>query len=104
MAHMVLQVRASSVNTYSGNQTAPVAHCRAVWSAFSRLQCRRVQQFVDDVIPEPLGGAHRDPDTVAASLKSSLIQSLATLQAVPVESLVLQRRRRIANYGVFKEV
>jgi acetyl-CoA carboxylase carboxyl transferase subunit alpha len=61
-------------------------------------------KLVDDVIPEPLGGAHRDPDTVAASLKSSLIQSLATLQAVPIESLVLQRRRRIANYGVFKEV
>lgn len=61
-------------------------------------------KLVDDVIPEPLGGAHRDPDMVAASLKNSLIQALATLQAVPIESLLLQRRRRIANYGVFKEV
>jgi acetyl-CoA carboxylase carboxyl transferase subunit alpha len=61
-------------------------------------------KLVDDVIPEPLGGAHRDPQTVAASLKSALIQSLATLQAVPIESLLLQRRRRIASYGVFKEV
>ena len=61
-------------------------------------------KLVDDVIPEPLGGAHRDPQAVAASLKSALIQSLATLQTVPIESLLLQRRRRIANYGVFKEV
>jgi acetyl-CoA carboxylase carboxyl transferase subunit alpha len=61
-------------------------------------------KLVDDVIPEPLGGAHRDPQTVAASLKSALIQTLATLQTVPIESLLLQRRRRIASYGVFKEV
>jgi acetyl-CoA carboxylase carboxyl transferase subunit alpha len=61
-------------------------------------------KLVDDVIPEPLGGAHRDPQSVAASLKSALIQSLATLQTVPIESLLLQRRRRIASYGVFKEV
>jgi acetyl-CoA carboxylase carboxyl transferase subunit alpha len=61
-------------------------------------------KLVDDVIPEPLGGAHRDPQTVAASLKGALIQSLATLQTVPIESLLLQRRRRIASYGVFKEV
>jgi acetyl-CoA carboxylase carboxyl transferase subunit alpha len=60
-------------------------------------------KLVDDVIPEPLGGAHRDSDTMAATLKQHLLQSLATLQTVPMESLLLQRRRRLAGYGVYRE-
>src|SRR5690606_21113307 len=61
-------------------------------------------KLVDDVVPEPLGGAHRDPQVMANTLKQSLIQSLSALQRVPIESLLMQRRRRISNYGVFKEV
>jgi acetyl-CoA carboxylase carboxyl transferase subunit alpha len=60
-------------------------------------------KLVDDVIPEPLGGAHRDGDAIAGSVKQHLVQSLATLQTVPVDSLLLQRRRRLAGYGVYKE-
>ena len=60
-------------------------------------------RLIDDVIAEPLGGAHRDSQKMADTLKVSLVQALATLQAVPIDSLVLQRRRRIAGYGVFKE-
>jgi acetyl-CoA carboxylase carboxyl transferase subunit alpha len=60
-------------------------------------------KLVDDVIPEPLGGAHRDPQVMADSLKHSLAQTLAVLQAVPIESLLIQRRKRLAGYGVFKE-
>ena len=60
-------------------------------------------KLVDDVIGEPLGGAHRDPVSMAESLKATLVQTVATLQAVPIDSLVAQRRRRIAGYGVFKE-
>jgi acetyl-CoA carboxylase carboxyl transferase subunit alpha len=60
-------------------------------------------ELVDDVIPEPLGGAHRDPQVMADSLKHSLAQTLAVLQAVPIESLLIQRRKRLAGYGVFKE-
>jgi acetyl-CoA carboxylase carboxyl transferase subunit alpha len=60
-------------------------------------------KLVDDVIGEPLGGAHRDPQGMADSLKATLVQALATLKAVPADSLLAQRRRRIAGYGVFKE-
>ncbi len=60
-------------------------------------------KLVDDVVGEPLGGAHRDPVAMAQSLKTTLVQTVATLQAVPIESLVAQRRRRIAGYGVFRE-
>src|SRR5690606_35127681 len=59
--------------------------------------------LVDEVIPEPLGGAHRDPAAMAEALKNALVHALADLQAVPIEQLVAQRRRRIASYGVFKE-
>jgi acetyl-CoA carboxylase carboxyl transferase subunit alpha len=60
-------------------------------------------KLVDDVIGEPLGGAHRDPQVMADSLKHSLAQTLAVLQNVPIETLLIQRRRRLAGYGVFKE-
>jgi acetyl-CoA carboxylase carboxyl transferase subunit alpha len=60
-------------------------------------------KLVDDVIPEPLGGAHRDPQAMADALKQALVQTLAGLQSVPIESLLMQRRRRVAGYGVFRE-
>jgi acetyl-CoA carboxylase carboxyl transferase subunit alpha len=60
-------------------------------------------KLVDEVVSEPLGGAHRDPQQMADALKQSLVQTLATLQAVPLDSLLVQRRKRLAGYGVFKE-
>jgi acetyl-CoA carboxylase carboxyl transferase subunit alpha len=60
-------------------------------------------KLVDEVVPEPLGGAHRDPQGVAVSLKQSLVQTLAGLQAIPLDALLGQRRKRLASYGVFKE-
>jgi acetyl-CoA carboxylase carboxyl transferase subunit alpha len=60
-------------------------------------------KLVDDVIPEPLGGAHRDPQAMADTLKQSLTQTLTTLQAIPIDTLLVQRRKRLAGYGVFKE-
>ena len=61
-------------------------------------------KLVDDVIAEPLGGAHRDPQVMAESLKQALTQALATLQGIPLDALLVQRRNRLAGYGVFKEV
>jgi acetyl-CoA carboxylase carboxyl transferase subunit alpha len=60
-------------------------------------------KLVDDVIPEPLGGAHRDPEAMAAALKTSLVKALAELGKLPVDALLAQRQRRLASYGVFKE-
>src|SRR5262245_13703 len=69
------------------------------------ITAERLQRLklVDEVIPEPLGGAHRDPQVMADSLKQTLVQNLAALQDVPIESLLVQRRKRLAGYGVFKE-
>jgi acetyl-CoA carboxylase carboxyl transferase subunit alpha len=60
-------------------------------------------QLVDEVIAEPLGGAHRDPETMAESVKNALAQNVAALKSMPLEALLAQRRRRLASYGVYKE-
>jgi acetyl-CoA carboxylase carboxyl transferase subunit alpha len=60
-------------------------------------------KLVDEVIPEPLGGAHRDPAAMADALKAALIGTLAQLTKLPTDALLAQRRRRLAEYGVFKE-
>jgi acetyl-CoA carboxylase carboxyl transferase subunit alpha len=58
--------------------------------------------LIDDVIPEPLGGAHRKPDEMAASLKSQLVAALTELCDIPVERLLEQRMQRLMRYAVFK--
>jgi acetyl-CoA carboxylase carboxyl transferase subunit alpha len=60
-------------------------------------------QLVDDVIPEPLGGAHRDAQAMADTLKQSLSQTLDKLKGIPLDTLLAERRERLAGYGVFRE-
>ena len=60
--------------------------------------------LVDEVIPEPLGGAHRDQQATADAVKTALVGTLAQLRKLPVDSLLAQRRHRLANYGVFREM
>jgi acetyl-CoA carboxylase carboxyl transferase subunit alpha len=60
--------------------------------------------LVDDVIPEPLGGAHRDPQATADAVKAGLMSALAELRKLPLDALLAQRRQRLANYGVFREM
>ncbi|WP_456415356.1 acetyl-CoA carboxylase carboxyl transferase subunit alpha [Thiolapillus sp.] len=59
--------------------------------------------LIDGIVPEPLGGAHRDPDAMAANLKQSLIQSLDRLQGKSQEDLLDSRYQRLMSYGVFSE-
>jgi acetyl-CoA carboxylase carboxyl transferase subunit alpha len=61
------------------------------------------QGLVDVVIPEPLGGAHRDPDATAAALKRALLEQLDILQSEDLDALVSSRYRRMMGYGKFKE-
>ena len=61
------------------------------------------QGLVDEIIPEPLGGAHRDTDQMAKTLKSSLISVLNKVIAVPLERLLEQRYDRLMHYGEFEE-
>jgi len=60
--------------------------------------------LIDRIIPEPLGGAHRDLDTVAESLKSSLLETLEQLQAIPEERLLELRYERLCAIGNVNDV
>jgi acetyl-CoA carboxylase carboxyl transferase subunit alpha len=60
-------------------------------------------ELVDEVIEEPLGGAHRDPAAVSASLKAALLRHLEALEAIPRDELRAARSRRISSFGVFSE-
>ncbi|MBU2984423.1 acetyl-CoA carboxylase carboxyltransferase subunit alpha [Saccharophagus degradans] len=55
--------------------------------------------IVDETIPEPLGGAHRDIDAMALKLKERLVSQLDRLQAVPIDELLDTRYQRLMSYG-----
>ena len=59
--------------------------------------------LVDQVLPEPLGGAHRDPLAIGADLQKALLAQLAELDKFSPEALRKARNERIANFGVFAE-
>jgi acetyl-CoA carboxylase carboxyl transferase alpha subunit/acetyl-CoA carboxylase carboxyl transferase beta subunit len=56
--------------------------------------------IVDAVVPEPEGGAHRDPSTAAELLRAALAESLGEIAALSPDDLVTRRRRRFRRYGV----
>ena len=59
--------------------------------------------LVDKIVPEPLGGAHRDPQATAQSLKRALAEALRQLQEKTPKQLVEERLERLTGYGRFKE-
>ncbi|MES9962933.1 MAG: acetyl-CoA carboxylase carboxyl transferase subunit alpha [Candidatus Sedimenticola sp. 20ELBAFRAG] len=58
-------------------------------------------ELIDNIVPEPLGGAHRDVDTVARNLKHALIEALEHLGTVPTDKLLEERYQRLMSYGQF---
>ena len=60
--------------------------------------------LIDKVIPEPVGGAHRDPAAMIATLKKALADAVKPLAELPVDDLVERREDRIVSYGKFKEL
>ena len=59
--------------------------------------------LVDSVIPEPLGGAHRDVDVMAGTLKQSLLKNLDALAKKPADDLIEARYKRLMSYGQFTD-
>lgn len=56
--------------------------------------------LVDGVLPEPLGGAHRNYDETADTIRKHLSQQLAVLQSIPINTLLDERYKRLMAYGV----
>ena len=64
----------------------------------------KVLGLVDRIVSEPMGGAHRSPETVMKSLNAALKEELPKLKVKSVKSLLVSRYERLMGYGKFKEV
>jgi acetyl-CoA carboxylase carboxyl transferase subunit alpha len=58
-------------------------------------------KIIDDIIPEPLGGAHRDPTGAASHLEHYLAETLTKLKRMPLEKLLQQRYEKLRHVGEF---
>ncbi|MBM3422377.1 MAG: acetyl-CoA carboxylase carboxyltransferase subunit alpha [Chlorobi bacterium] len=61
------------------------------------------QGIIDRIIPEPLGGAHTDPETMAGTLKTMLVEELQTLMTKPSDLLVSERIQKFSSMGEWIE-
>ena len=59
--------------------------------------------LVDEVLKEPHGGAHRDPQAMGETVKQSIMKHLTELRALPVTQLLDARQARLRSFGVFRE-
>ena len=59
--------------------------------------------IVDEIIPEPLGGAHKDPDQVAQNVKDVIMKHIKELSSLPVNELVEKRYNKFRSIGEFLE-
>jgi len=58
--------------------------------------------LVDEIVPEPPGGAHRNPDAMAAELKKCLLKNLRELKKLPADILLQKRYDKFRAMGVFQ--
>jgi acetyl-CoA carboxylase carboxyl transferase subunit alpha len=70
-----------------------------------RITAESLEGFglVDDVLTEPLGGAHRNLQESAETLRNALLKHLADLDQLPPDQLLEQRQRRLASFGQYRE-
>ncbi len=59
--------------------------------------------LVDEVLPEPLGGAHRNPKAMAEVVRNALLSNLEELAQLSTDQLLERRQQRLASFGQFKE-
>lgn len=58
--------------------------------------------LADEVIPEPLGGAHRNKEAIMESVRQSLIKQLSRIKKQPIDILLSTRYQRLMSYGEFQ--
>jgi acetyl-CoA carboxylase carboxyl transferase subunit alpha len=59
--------------------------------------------IMDGIVPEPLGGAHRDPAAAARNLRDCILQNLRELQAKPLSQLLDERYRKLRSMGKYRD-
>ncbi|MCA1799228.1 MAG: acetyl-CoA carboxylase carboxyltransferase subunit alpha [Xanthomonadaceae bacterium] len=88
----------ASILWKSAEKAADAAHAMGITS--TRLHSLGL---IDEVIDEPLGGAHRDPEAMAESLKAMLTASLDQVEHMPLDELLAARYEKLMSFGNFKE-
>jgi acetyl-CoA carboxylase carboxyl transferase subunit alpha len=70
-----------------------------------KLTAKDLARFgvIDDIVPEPLGGAHRDQREMANTLKTYLLRYLREVRPMPLDELLEQRYQKFRRMGVFEE-
>jgi len=61
-------------------------------------------KVIDEMIEEPIGGAHRDPQATAQTLRKALAEALKQVQGKKPKELVEERLERLMGHGKYKEV
>jgi acetyl-CoA carboxylase carboxyl transferase subunit alpha len=94
--YSVISPEACSAILFKGNEAAPQL------AEALKLTSKHLKQLgvVDHIIPEPLGGAHRDPHTAAHSLEQYVSKTLKNLKQSKTENLLEKRYMRFRNLGV----
>ncbi len=87
----------ASILWKSANKAADAAEAMGITA--DRLEKLKL---IDEIVTEPLGGAHRHPDQMAERLKIALLKHLATLRALSLETLLSERQNRLLSYGIFE--
>lgn len=60
-------------------------------------------KLIDGIIPEPLGGAHHNPNQIAETVKAKILEDIASLKSLPTETLIAQRINKFCEMGVVVE-
>ena len=70
-----------------------------------RITARQLNEFglVDEVLEEPLGGAHRNPREAAEIIRNALLKNLDELDQLSTDTLLEERQRRLSSFGKYKE-
>ena len=59
--------------------------------------------LIDEILPEPLGAAHRDPEATAEVVRNAILKHLDDIDQLSIDQLLEQRQQRLANFGQYKE-
>jgi acetyl-CoA carboxylase carboxyl transferase subunit alpha len=76
---------------------------KAEAAASLKLTARGAKQLgvIDEILPEPIGAAHRDPETTAQTVKDGISRHLSALVDLPIEEVLSRRYHKFRSMGVF---
>jgi len=70
-----------------------------------KLTSKDMSEFglVDEVLPEPIGGAHAQPEAMAETLKAYILKTIASLKKINAEKRINQRIEKFSKMGFYEE-